>query len=113
MFIFLKGKIKNLQLITGFILDCIIPLILIDGQLFDEWVRITPAARKCWNITLQDDEVFELPDINAFAYLSLQIDCDTISRPSLSSYSTCTVFYVDNERGKKCGTLHGRFSVLG
>jgi len=72
---------------------------LIDGQYFDEWLRITPGGRKCWNITLQDDAIFDLRDGNSYEYLTLQIAFYTTSRPRQSSSSR--VIIVDNESGKK------------
>lgn len=63
----------------------------------DEWLRITPGGRKCWNITLQDDEILELQNRNTYEYLSLQMAFFTTSGFTQSS---STVIIVDNERGK-------------
>lgn len=73
-----------------------LPLILIDR--FVEWLSITPGRRKCWNITLQDDEIFNLQDRNTHAYYSLQIAYYSTSR-SIRYYYT-QVMIVEDERGK-------------
>ena len=75
----------------------VVSIDMIDGQHLDEWLRITPGGRKCWNITLQDDDVFQLQGRNTHEYLSLRTDFYTTSRYIQSS---SRVVVVDNERSK-------------
>jgi len=73
-----------------------LPLILIDR--FVEWLSITPEGRQCWNITLQDDEIFDLQDRNTHKYFRLQIAFYSTSRSTRYYYTH--VMIVEDERGK-------------
>jgi len=75
----------------------VVSIDMIDGQHLDEWLRITPGGRKCWNITLQDDDIFQLQGRNTHEYLSLRTDFYTTSRYIQPS---SRVVVVDNERSK-------------
>jgi len=66
---------------------------------FDEWLRITPGGRKCWNITLLDDVTFDLRDRSTHEYLKLWIILYTTSRPVQSYYSTLII--VNDKSGKR------------
>lgn len=73
-----------------------LPLILIDR--FVEWLSITPEGRQCWNITLQDDDTFDLQDRNTHENFRLRIAFYSTSI-SIRNYYTW-VFTVEDERGK-------------
>lgn len=77
----------------------VVSIDLIDGQHLDEWVRITPGGRKCWNITLQDDDIFQLLDRNTHEYFNLQIAFYSTSESSIRYYYT-QLNIVEDERGK-------------
>ena len=65
---------------------------------FNDWLRITPGGRKCWNITLQDDVRFDLQGRNTHEQLSLRIAFYTTSRSITYHYSY--VIVVEDESGK-------------
>ena len=72
------------------------PLILIDS--FDEWLKIVPGGRQCFNITLVDDGIFDLQDRNRREYLYLWLASYSTSRVNLNH---AQVMIVDDEMGKK------------
>lgn len=63
----------------------------------DDWLRITPRGRKCWNITLLDDEKSELQDGSIYKSLHFYVTLYT-SKSIQSHYSQ--VFIADDENGK-------------